>query len=143
LAHERLFPAYLAVILLVAQALSAIRHLARIRARRDAHAVTPNPAEYSDLLNKAKQQIKSQDALTVICKLLILLGTWALMGLTIFALAVLKPDAHEHPNTPEPWSKYGSISSISKVCSATVFAQDKFVEVVSLVLYVRFITPST
>ncbi|KAF8477848.1 hypothetical protein JB92DRAFT_2801159 [Gautieria morchelliformis] len=135
LAHERLLPAYLAVVLLVVQALSQVWRLARIRARRETPTVASTPAESSDFFSRAKQQIKSQDALTIVCKLLILLGTWALVGLTVFALVALKHGAHEHLNTPEPWSKSRSISIFGNVCSAAVFNQDRLVEVVSLVLY--------
>jgi hypothetical protein len=140
--YERLLPAYLAIALFLAQGLIRAGYLlSKRRARRDTPIPPSTLAEPSGFLNKAKQQIKSQDALTLICNILNLLGTLTLVGLTVLALLTLKTDGQEHPNESDEWIGYNSIVQLGHICSATVFTQDTLVESVSVVLYVRVIIP--
>ncbi|KAF8513392.1 hypothetical protein JB92DRAFT_3116459 [Gautieria morchelliformis] len=130
-AHERLLPAYLAIVLFLAQAFIRAGHF--LRARRDTPIPPSSLAVPSGFLSKAKQQIKSQDALTLICKFLNLLGTLTLVGLTVLALLTLKTDGQEHLNGSEEWIGYDSIVQFGHM--SAVFTQDTLVESVSVVLY--------
>jgi hypothetical protein len=81
-------------------------------ARRDTPIPPSSVSEPSSFFSKAKQRIKAQDMLTLICKILKilnLLGTLTLAGLTVLTLLTLTTDGQEHPNEAEEWIGYHSI----------------------------------
>lgn len=132
--HEPLFPAYLSAILLVI-------HLARkALLRNDAHTRPSSPlAGPTSLFHEAKQQLKAQDRLTIICKFLSLLGTLALAGLTVLAFLAPNGDGRERFEWPVAWSGNNMLNNFRVKSCATFITQDKWIEVVNFALYVRVI----
>jgi len=140
-----LFPAYVACILLVAQAFIAVWRLQRIRALfglQDASVnapAGPTPATQAQgFFDEAKQHIQSQGVTVILFRGLRLLGTLTLVGLTTAAFLILEDDAQTSVtgiHASGKWGK-GHRSKRRRGPNEVIFTRDEWIEVIYLALYV-------